>query len=454
MINEASFTGEPLSRRVSEGSSVFAGTLIEEGTLYVKVRNLQNESRIANIVNMINSNESLKAGIQSKAEHLADAIVPFSFLGFFGLWAWTRNLTRATALLMVDYSCAIRLSTSISIISAMREATQRSIMVKGGKYLEAMVNADCIVFDKTGTLTNASPQVKKVVPMEGYTREEVLKIAACLEEHFPHSVANAIVRQAELEGLEHLEEHAKVEYIIAHGIATSLKGKHTVIGSEHFVFEDEGVVKDEPVKAAIHQLECEGASTLIYLAIGSQLAGIIAIYDPLKPEAAKVIRQLRDQGFKQIIMLTGDCQNAAKAIADELQLDDYRYGMLPEEKAAYIETLKQQGHCVVMVGDGVNDTPALSSADVSISMQDSSDLARELSDITLVSSNLEEIIALRQLSTRLFSRIHNNYTTIISFNTTLIVLGALGLLTPNMSSLLHNSSTFLISSAATRPLLN
>lgn len=454
MVNESSFTGEPLSKRVTLNDTVYAGTLIEDGKIFVKVRNLQDESRIAKIIDMIDTNESLKASIQSKAEHMADAIVPYSFLGFFGVWAFTRNLTRATALLLVDYSCAIRLSTSISVISAMQEASMHNVLVKGGKHLESMKDANVIVFDKTGTLTHAKPVVLDVVPLQDYTREEVLKIAACLEEHFPHSVANAIVHQAEVENLKHREEHAEVKYVIAHGISTSLNGEDVIIGSSHFVFEDEGVEMTQEIKDLISSLESKGSSSLIYLAIAKKLAGIISIYDPLKPEAKEVVQELRDIGFDKVIMLTGDSPNCAKAIAKQLNLDDFRAEVLPEDKASYIESLKKEGNTVVMVGDGINDTPALSMADVSISLQDSSDIARELADITLVSNSLNDIVALRMISEGLFKRIHSQYRLIVGLNTSFIVLGALGLLTPQMLAMLHNGSTFLIASGSTRSLLH
>ena len=454
MVNESSFTGEPLSKRVTLNDTVYAGTLIEEGKIFVKVRNLQDDSRIAKIIDMIDANESLKASIQSKAEHMADAIVPYSFLGFFGVWALTRNLTRATALLLVDYSCAIRLSTSISVISAMQEASMHNVLVKGGKHLESMKDANVIVFDKTGTLTHAKPVVLDVAPLQDYTREEVLKIAACLEEHFPHSVANAIVHQAEVENLKHREEHAEVKYVIAHGISTSLNGEDVIIGSSHFVFEDEGVEMTQEIKDLISSLESKGSSSLIYLAIAKKLAGIISIYDPLKPEAKEVVQELRDIGFDKVIMLTGDSPNCAKAIAKQLNLDDFRAGVLPEDKASYIESLKKEGNTVVMVGDGINDTPALSMADVSISLQDSSDIARELADITLVSNSLNDIVALRMISEGLFKRIHSQYRLIVGLNTSFIVLGALGLLTPQMLAMLHNGSTFLIASGSTRSLLH
>ncbi len=453
MINEASFTGEPLSKMVKTGSSVFAGTVVEEGKIYVKVRNLQFESRINKIVDLIDTNESLKASIQSDAEHLADAIVPYSFIGFFGLLLLTRNLSRATSILLVDYSCAIKLSTSISVISAMQEASRHSIMVKGGKYMEMMAQADTIVFDKTGTLTNAEPFVKKVTPLQNYSREEILKIAACLEEHFPHSVANAIVKQAERENLHHEEEHAKVEYIIAHGIATIYHEQRAVIGSDHFIFEDENIEKTQEIEQLIDQLQSEGASSLIYLAIGGQLAGIISIYDPLKKEAKQTIQDLRKSGFSHIVMLTGDCENAARFIADELDIDEYLSGVLPEDKAQFVKKLKEEGRTVVMVGDGVNDTPALSSADVSISLQDSSDIARELADVTLTSSDLEQIVVFKQISKLLMNRIHRNYTKIVALNSSLIVLGAIGLLPVSTTSFIHNASTFVFSIGSSTSLL-
>lgn len=453
MINEASFTGEPLSKMVKTGSSVFAGTVVEEGKIYVKVRNLQFESRINKIVDLIDTNESLKASIQSDAEHLADAIVPYSFIGFFGLLLLTRNLSRATSILLVDYSCAIKLSTSISVISAMQEASRHSIMVKGGKYMEMMAQADTIVFDKTGTLTNAEPFVKKVTPLQNYSREEILKIAACLEEHFPHSVANAIVKQAERENLHHEEEHAKVEYIIAHGIATIYHEQRAVIGSDHFIFEDENIEKTQEIEQLIDQLQSEGASSLIYLAIGGQLAGIISIYDPLKKEAKQTIQDLRKSGFSHIVMLTGDCENAARFIADELDIDEYLSGVLPEDKAQFVKKLKEEGRTVVMVGDGVNDTPALSSADVSISLQDSSDIARELADVTLTSSDLEQIVVFKQISKLLMNRIHRNYTKIVALNSSLIVLGAIGLLPVSTTSFIHNASTFVFSISSSTSLL-
>ena len=442
MINESSFTGEPLSKHVKKNDTVFAGTLVEERKLFIRVRNLQDESRISNIVKMIDTNESLKASIQAKAEYLADSIVPFSFLGFFGVLALTRNVTRATSVLMVDYSCAIRLSTSIAVISAMLEASKRNVLVKGGKYLEAIKDADVIVFDKTGTLTNANPTVKKVVPLNGYTRDEVLRIAACLEEHFPHSVANAIVNQAKKEGLVHEEEHAKVEYIVAHGISTTINGKKAIIGSYHFVFEDENSIIPEGMEEKFRHLPEEYSH--LYLALEGVLAAVICIEDPLRPEAAEIIRQLKKAGLKKIVMMTGDSERTAKAIAKKVGVDEYYAEVLPEDKANFVEKEKAEGRKVIMIGDGINDSPALSAADVGIAISEGAEIAREIADITVAADDLAEILVLRMLSNRLMKRIHKNYRFIVTFNAGLILLGVGGILQPTTSALLHNTSTLYI----------
>ena len=442
MVNESSFTGEPLSKRVTLNDTVYAGTLIEEGKIFVKVRNLQDESRIAKIIDMIDTNESLKASIQSKAEHMADAIVPYSFLGFFGVWAFTRNLTRATALLLVDYSCAIRLSTSISVISAMQEASMHNVLVKGGKHLESMKDANVIVFDKTGTLTHAKPVVLDVVPLQDYTREEVLKIAACLEEHFPHSVANAIVHQAEIENLKHREEHAEVKYVIAHGISTSLKGEDVIIGSSHFVFEDEKCVIPEGMEQRFAELPEEYSH--LYLAIEGRLAAVICIEDPLRPEARDVIKNLKKVGFQKIVMMTGDSDRTAKAIAAKVGVDEYYSEVLPEDKASFVEKEKSKGRKVIMIGDGINDSPALSAADVGIAIGDGAEIAREIADITIGADNLEEVVILRKISDGLMKRIHGNYRFIVGFNAGLIALGVAGVIMPTTSALLHNTSTLAI----------
>ena len=443
MVNESSFTGEPLSKRVTLNDTVYAGTLIEEGKIFVKVRNLQDESRIAKIIDMIDTNESLKASIQSKAEHMADAIVPYSFLGFFGVWAFTRNLTRATALLLVDYSCAIRLSTSISVISAMQEASMHNVLVKGGKHLESMKDANVIVFDKTGTLTHAKPVVLDVVPLQDYTREEVLKIAACLEEHFPHSVANAIVHQAEVENLKHREEHAEVKYVIAHGISTSLNGEDVIIGSSHFVFEDEGAVVPEDKKEQFEQLPEQYSH--LYMAMDGKLVAVICIEDPLRVETAEVIRELKHLGIHKVVMMTGDSDRIAANIAQKAGVDAYYSEVLPEDKANFVEQEKKAGHKVIMVGDGINDSPALSAADVGIAISDGAEIAREIADVTIAADDLREIITLKKISNALMKRIDRNYKVIVGFNTALILFGVGGVLQPTMSALLHNTSTILIS---------
>ena len=443
MVNEASFTGEPLSRRVVKEDTVFAGTLIEEGKLFIKVRNLQDESRISNIVKMIDTNESLKASIQAKAEHLADSIVPFSFLGFFGILALTRDVTRATSVLMVDYSCAIRLSTSISVISAMLEASNRNVLVKGGKYLEAVKDADVIVFDKTGTLTNANPQVQKVTPLNGYSRDEVLRIAACLEEHFPHSVANAIVNQAKKEGLVHEEEHAKVEYIVAHGIASYVGEKRVVIGSAHFVFEDEKCRIRPEYQQRFDELPLQYSH--LYLAVDNVLEAVLCIEDPVREEAKQVIRELKREGFTKIVMMTGDSERTAAAIAKQIGVDEYHAEVLPEDKANFVQQEKEAGRRVVMVGDGINDSPALSAADVGIAISDGSELAREIADITVGADSLQELVYLRRLSKEMMRRIHVNYRAILGINGSLIAAGVTGLIQPTTSALLHNTTTLALS---------
>lgn len=451
LVNEASMTGEPLPVLKSSGSSVYAGTVIEEGNITLEVRELPDNSRIQKIVAMIDESEALKASIQSRAEKLADAIVPFSLFTSFATLALTRNISKALSVLMVDYSCAIKLSSPICVISAMREATGYSIMVKGGKYLESYAQADTIVFDKTGTLTNTCPKVTKIIGFNGYDRDSVLKISACIEEHFPHSIARAVVHQAEIEGVHHEEEHADVEYVVAHGIATYLNGERTLIGSSHFLFEDEGIEIDNNIKEIIKKEEA-GCSVL-YLSIGGKLVGMICITDPIREEAADVIKELKRNGFKRIIMLTGDSESAAKAACEKLGIDDYKAQVLPEDKAGIVASLKSQGHKVVMVGDGINDSLALSVADVSVAMKSASDIAREVADISLLSEDLMTLITLRKLSTSLFARIRSNHSFIVGFNTMLIMGGIFGILSPASSALLHNVSTTAISGLSMRPFL-
>jgi len=451
LVNESSMTGEPLAVLRQEKHSVYAGTVIEEGSLVIKVRTLADNTRIQNIVALIDQSEALKAGIQSKAEKLADSIVPFSFLTSIATLILTRNITKAMSVLMVDYSCAIKLTTPICVISAMHEAAKHRMLVKGGKYLEAYANADTIVFDKTGTLTAACPKVAKVVPLGGRTRDEVLKISACLEEHFPHSVAKAIVRQAEEEGLQHREEHTEVNYVVAHGICSMLHGERVLIGSGHFIFDDEGIPLTEEDREYLSR-ESEGYSA-VYLAVGGRLAGMVCVEDPVRLDARHTLAQLKSSGIKHIIMLTGDGEAAAKAACEALGITEYRAQVLPEEKADIVRSLKARGRTVVMVGDGINDSPALSCADVSVAMRDGSDIAKEVADITLLSENLDGLIMLRQLSKALFERINRNYRFILGFNTSLLLLGITGAIAPATSAVLHNTSTMLLSATSMRSYL-
>lgn len=443
MVNQSTMTGESEPVHKTAGDTVFAGTTLEEGSIVINVRSLSSDSRLASIIELINESESSKAGTQSRAERIADAIVPYSFLGFGLIYGITGNITKALSVLMVDFSCALKLSTPISIISAMREAAALGATVKGGKYLEAFADADTIVFDKTGTLTNACPKVTDVVTFGDYEKAYVLSTAACLEEHFPHSVAAAVVKKAEEEGLTHAEEHAEVNYIVAHGIVTHYYGKRTVIGSAHFVFEDEGVSLSDENKKIIEEKSI--GSSAIFLSIGGELAGMIVIDDPVREEAAGIISELRHLGFKRICMLTGDAEPAAERVSDALGLDMYQSQVMPEHKSEYVAALKSNGHKVVMVGDGINDTPALAEANVSVAMSDGSDIAREVADIALTGDSLSGIVQLRRLSLALMGRIRSNYSFIAGFNSLLIVLGTMGVIQPSLSALLHNGSTMLIS---------
>ena len=443
IVNEASMTGESLGALRTKGHSVYAGTVVEEGTLVIKVRTLADNTRIQNIVSLIDQSEALKAGVQSKAEKLADSIVPFSFLTSVATLILTRNITKAMSVLLVDYSCAIKLTTPICVISAMHQAANHRILVKGGKYLEACANGDTVIFDKTGTLTAACPKVTKVIPFGGVSRDEALKISACLEEHFPHSLAKAIVRQAEAENLQHREEHAEVQYVVAHGISSLLHGKQVLIGSGHFIFDDMGIPVTEEEKAVI-ALESEGCST-VFLSIGGSLAGMLCVEDPVRQEARHTLEQLRRYGIERIVMLTGDSQAAARAACRALGITEFHAQVLPEEKADIVRCLKKQGHTVIMVGDGINDSPALSCADVSIAMKDGADIAKEVADITLLGENLDGLVTLRRISTALFKRISKNYRFILRFNTLLLLLGITGTVAPGTSAVLHNVSTMLLS---------
>ena len=441
-INEATMTGESLPVHKKKGSSVFAGTLVEEGSVAVRVRNLSSDSRINRIVALIDESENLKAGVQSRAERLADSVVPFSFIAFGLVYLFTGNVTKAVSVLMVDYSCAIKLSAPIAVISAIKEAADRGITVKGGKYLEEFAAADTIVFDKTGTLTNAKPELAEVIAFRPYNKTEVLRIAACLEEHYPHSVARAIVNGAAERNLIHEEEHAEVEYIVAHGVATQYRGKRAIIGSRHFVEEDEHVEFSAAQVKAIEKASDKGS--LIYLAIGGKLAGILVINDPPRENAAEVVKNLKYAGIERIVMLTGDSRRIAEHIAETLEITDVIAEVLPEEKFAEIEKLKAEGHRVIMVGDGINDAPALAAANVSVAMNDASEIAQETADITIRHSDLNELVTVRRLSEKLMKRISDSYHFIITFNTALLAGGIFGFLAPATSAFLHNSSTLLI----------
>lgn len=451
MINESSMTGEPLAVHKDIDKTVNAGTVLEEGNIVIEVYSVDQDTRLNNIVELIENSENLKAETESKAVELANSLVPYSFVLTFLTYLFTRDTTKALSVLMVDFSCAIKLTTPLSIISAMREASDNRMMIKGGKFIEKFATADTIVFDKTGTLTHASPKVVDVIPTGNYTRDEVLKMSACIEEHFAHSIAKAIVKQAEAEGLNHKEEHSEVEYIVAHGIATRYNDKRAVIGSKHFLFEDEKVEITEEQKKLIDEKVKE--NSVIYLAIDNKLEGLICINDPVRDEAKDVITRLKTMGIENIIMLTGDSESGARSIAESIGITNYKSQVLPEDKANIIEGLKEEGKTIIMVGDGINDSPALAAADVSVSMKNSSDIAREVADISLLSDNLYDLITLRILSRKMLDKINSNYHKIVGINGTLIALGILGIITPSTSSTIHNLSTMLLGIASTKSVL-
>ena len=441
-VNESAMTGEAMPQHKSPGVSVYAGTVIEDGNLDITVSSIPDNNRINKVIELIETSENLKSGIQTSAEKFADNLVPLSFGISIATYLLTGNITKAISVLMVDYSCAIKLSTPICVISAMREAANYEIIVKGGRFLENYAFADTIVFDKTGTLTVACPKLVKVIAFGDYSEDDVLRTAACLEEHFPHSVAKAIVRAAEEKKLHHEEEHADVEYVVAHGIATQLYDQRALIGSEHFIFDDEKIpVTDEQIRC----IKSEGTKySMIYLAIGNFLAGVLCIEDPIRENAGEVIAKLKNCGLSDMMIVTGDGEQTAKKVCDELGIEKFYARVLPEDKLNIVEKLKADGHKVVVIGDGINDSPALAAADVSIAMRDGSDIAREVADITLFSSELEKLVVLRTISERLFKRIYRNYCFIALFNSSLLVLGMTGVLTPPVSSLLHNLSTMAI----------
>ncbi len=452
MVNEASMTGEPLAVHKTNGKTVHAGTVLEEGNIIVEVYSMNKETRLNKIIDLIENSEELKAETQSKAEKLADSIVPYSLLATALTYLFTGNATKALSVLMVDFSCAIKLTTPLSIISAMREGSDNRMMIKGGKFLEAYANADTIIFDKTGTLTNATPKVVEVIPMSRrYKRDEILRMAACIEEHFAHSIATAIVKQAENEGLKHEEDHSEVEYIVAHGIVTEYNGKRAVIGSAHFLFDDEKIKVTKTQEKKISKESSE--HSVVYLAIDGKLEGLICIDDPVRPEAKHVIEELKSLGIENVIMLTGDSESGAKSGADALGITEYRSQVLPEDKSRIVEELKEEGKTVIMVGDGINDSPALAAADVSVSMKHSSDIAREVADISLLSDDLYDLVTLRKLSTGMLDKINDNYRNIVAVNGSLLVLGVIGAIQPSTSSLIHNLSTMLFGAMSTKSVL-
>lgn len=451
-VNEASMTGESVPVLKTAGMTVYAGTVPEEGSLDIEVTKMPDDTRIHNIIELIENSSELKSGVQTNAERFADSLVPFSFLLSAATFAFTGNLTKALSVLMVDYSCAIKLSAPICVISAMKEATNYDIMIKGGRFLENYAFADTIVFDKTGTLTVSCPNLAKVVAYNGYTENEILKIAACLEGHFPHSVAKAIVHAASERHLEHREEHAEVEYIVAHGIASKLGNMRALIGSAHFVFDDEHVELSDEQKAEIAALGEK--YSMIYLALGGALCGILCIEDPIRENAKEVIAALKQRGFTNVMVITGDGESTAKNVCKTLGIDTYHARVLPEDKLSIIQSIQAKNHKAVMVGDGINDSPALAAADVSVAMKDASDIARETADITLLSSDLERLVVLRDLSENLFSRIRSNYRFITVFNSSLLALGLLGVLSPVTGALLHNLSTMGICMKSMKPYLS
>ena len=442
MVNQSSLTGESQAVRKAEHASVYAGTVLEEGELTVMVKATSGGSRYERIVTMIEDSEKLKSSVESRAEHLADRLVPYSLLGTGLVYLFTRNMTKALAVLMVDYSCALKLAMPVTVLSAIREANNHHITVKGGKYMEAMAEADTIVFDKTGTLTKALPHVVKVVSFNGMPEQELLRIAACLEEHFPHSMARAVVDAAEEQGLHHEEMHSKVEYIVAHGIATTIGTKRVVIGSYHFVMEDEHCNIPLHMEERFEELPREYSH--LYLAINGELAAVICIEDPLREEARQVIQTLKSLGITNVVMMTGDSERTAHAIAARVGVDTYYSEVLPEDKAGFVEKQRAEGHKVIMVGDGINDSLALSCADVGIAISDGAEIAREIADITIQADDLQELVTLKMLSNALLKRIHGNYRAIIGINSGLIVAGVASIIAPTTSALLHNTSTLLI----------
>lgn len=452
MVNQSSMTGEALPVHKERDGYVYAGTVLEEGELTFEVKQVSGSTRFEKIVTMIEESEKLKSSLESKAERLADQLVPYTLAGTGLTWLLTRNVTKALSVLMVDFSCALKLAMPIAVLSAIREAGTYQITVKGGKFMEAIAEAETIVFDKTGTLTKARPTVKMVVPFCDMEETELLKIAACLEEHFPHSMAKAVVKAAKEQGLDHDEMHSKVEYIVAHGISSYIDDKKVVIGSAHFVFEDEGCVIREEYQQLFDQLPAEYSH--LYLAVEQKLAAVICIEDPLREEAGEVVRSLKEVGFKKVVMMTGDSERTAAAVARKVGVDEYYSEVLPEDKARFVEQERAEGRKTIMIGDGINDSPALSAADVGIAISDGAEIAREIADVTISADSLYEVIILKRISDALIRRIQKNYRRIVGINSGLILLGVTGILQPATSAMLHNMSTLGISLQSMKDLLD
>ena len=443
MVNQAALTGESMPVRKANGATVYAGTVVEEGECVFLAKAAGGANRYDKIVAMIEESEKLKSSTENRALELADKLVPWCLAGTVVTYALTRNVTRAISILMVDFSCALKLSMPLAVLSAMRECGTAHITVKGGKYLDALAKADTIVFDKTGTLTRATPQVVDIIPFSNSEKDDVLRLAACLEEHFPHSMANAVVRAAREQGLAHEEMHSEVEYLVAHGIASRVGGERVVIGSYHFVFEDEHCIVPADEQEKFDQMPAEYSH--LYMAASGQLVGVICIADPLRPEAASVLRQLHKLGIRNTVMMTGDSYRTAEAIARQVGVDQFFAEVLPEDKANFVQKAKAEGHTVVMIGDGINDSPALSAADIGIAINSGAAIAREIADVTIKADSLEELVTLKTIANALQHRVSSNYRFVLSFNSTLIALGALGILQPAASAMLHNLSTIGIS---------
>lgn len=439
MVNQSSLTGEAVPVKKEEGAYVYAGTVVEEGELLICVKQSAGSTRYEKIVAMIEDSERLKSSLEGKAAHLADSLVPFSFGGTLLTYALTRNITKALSILMVDFSCALKLSMPIAVLTAMRECQEHCITVKGGKFLEAVAEAETVVFDKTGTFTKAQPTVARVIPFGGRNREDMLRLAACLEEHFPHSIANAVVAQAKKEGLAHEEMHSKVEYVVAHGISSQVNQEKVVIGSYHFVFEDEKCRIPHGEEEQFESLP--GEYSHLYLAVSQELAAVICIEDPLREEARDIVASLKAEGIKKVVMMTGDSLRTAQAIAQKTGVDAFYAEVLPEDKASFVEKEKALGRKVIMIGDGINDSPALSAANAGIAISGGAQLAREIADITISGENLDQLVTLKKISSLLMKRINRNYRFVIGFNMGLILLGLWGVLAPGTSALLHNMST-------------